>query len=359
MVSNKKYFPTLKTTVAEMRCLKNLSESVKDGITPVFELTKSRKTKNDKDGDVYKRIKEVVEIFGDRSFVLDITNEDTLSNPQIESFFDDFSNWVDFIKEISEVYSCNVIPTILLFEDSTKDEILELYHALKVVSGSGKVCLKIDMPSFYNNSNSETLGYLLEISSEMKDDIIIINTGFIDSNNSGEMYAKLKNCQDVLHRMSNHNNSIVFTVSTFPKSMLESASREKEFENQDHKKFGKVSFKSWMVYEAIRRSFSFIHYGDYACIHPHRNEAKAYKWVPRIDYPLADKIFYYRTGAGYAACAKEILNNFKEISGDDIDCWGRDEVFSAANGAPRGLSPSYWISVRSNIHVTRMSNLVI
>ncbi|TNH81548.1 beta family protein [Aeromonas sobria] len=358
MISNKKYFPTTKTTIAEMRCLKNLSDHVKDGIVPVFELTKSRKTKNDKDGDVYKRIKEIYDIFEQREFVLDITNEQALTNPQIESFFDDFDNWVDFVKEISNIYNCNVIPTILLFEDSTREEITDLYHALKTVSGSGKVCLKIDMPSFYNERNQETLHTIIDVSKELDDDIIIINTGFID-HNGGEMHWKLKQCQDVLRLIDKEsNNLVVFTVSTFPKSMLDSASKEKEFENPEHKKCGEVSFQSFKIYETLRREFEYIHYGDYACIHPHRNEAKAFKWVPRIDYPFSQKIFYFRTDAGYAACARELVNKYKDIKEDKLKCWGRDEVFSAASGAPGGLSPSYWISVRSNIHITRMHALV-
>ena len=356
MISNKKYFPTAKTTIAEMRCLKNLSEHVKDGIIPVFELTKSRKTKNDKDGDVYKRIKEIFEIFARREFVLDITNEQALTNPQIESFFDDFDNWVDFVKEISDVYNCNVIPTILLFEDSTRDEITRLYHALKAVSGSGKVCLKIDMSSFYGEKNKETLHSLIDVTRELDNDLIIVNTGFID-HNAGEMHWKLKECEKVL-RQINSDSLVVLTVSTFPKSMIDSAKQDKEFENAEHKKYGEVSFKSFKIYEALKKEFDYIHYGDYACIHPHRNEAKAFKWMPRIDYPFSQKICYFRTDAGYAACARELVSKYKYIKDDKLKCWGRDEVFSAANGAPGGLSPSYWISVRSNIHITRMHGLV-
>ncbi|EGQ8513475.1 beta family protein, partial [Vibrio parahaemolyticus] len=49
---NTKYYPLLKSTVSELRALKSLEERDLSNIIPVFELTKSRKSKNNLGSDV-------------------------------------------------------------------------------------------------------------------------------------------------------------------------------------------------------------------------------------------------------------------------------------------------------------------
>ena len=61
----------------------NLSDLVKDGITPLFELTRSRTTRKLKEGDIFRRLAKLNEIFGDRRFFLDLTDDPNLSNKQI------------------------------------------------------------------------------------------------------------------------------------------------------------------------------------------------------------------------------------------------------------------------------------
>ena len=48
---NIKYYPIIKTTIAEIRALKNLDQNTWQSMTPIIELTKSRKGKNNQRGD--------------------------------------------------------------------------------------------------------------------------------------------------------------------------------------------------------------------------------------------------------------------------------------------------------------------
>ncbi|TNT72288.1 beta family protein, partial [Escherichia coli] len=59
------YYPILKTTIAEMRALKKLDFVTWRNITPILELTKSRKSKNNQESCVYRKIDEIKEIVGD------------------------------------------------------------------------------------------------------------------------------------------------------------------------------------------------------------------------------------------------------------------------------------------------------
>ena len=61
-----------------------------------------------------------------------------------------------------------------------------------------------------------------------------------------------------------------------------------------------------------------------------------------------------REEGGYIECAKRIalLSHFKT---DTLKCWGMTEIKKTSAGDPGGKSPSYWISVRSNIHMSRMA----
>jgi len=367
---SKSYFPILKTTTAEMRAIKNIDSLSLQKMMPAFELTKARKSKYDPDGDVFKRIKEIKSTMNEQDFILDLTNDETLSNPQIDSFFDDIDNWVEFIDHISIGYSGCITPTVLMFEDSTAEELRDSYHKLKEINNS--VCVKIDMSTFYGNKNNDLKGNvfsLLEIVDEA--DYVIVDAGFIGNLNKdiiANYYThqnNIRECVDLLKKTESikpiksimENNRFIFSISCFPLTPIDAAKAEIDFKNNNHKNSGTFGLHSYNIYKLVIRDVSSkILYGDYGCIHPNRVQAKAFSWVHRIDYPLLDKIIYYRDKAGYAFCAKKI-RELPEFQSDKIQCWGRDEIYSAANGLPNGLSPSYWISVRSNIHMTRMAHI--
>ena len=89
-------------------------------------------------------------------------------------------------------------------------------------------------------------------------------------------------------------------------------------------------------------------------------------WRPRIDFPTSKKkTFYYREkravrkvdgkdvfsdyGAHYVSVAKKVLASplFEDIP----TSWGVRQIRSASVGSPPSKAPSFWISVRMEIHL--------
>lgn len=98
-------------------------------------------------------------------------------------------------------------------------------------------------------------------------------------------------------------------------------------------------------------------YGDYGSINPKRNDniTMSRGWIPRIDVPLEDKVFYYRQRRAkrayvdtYREVAKMIVRDAKYPR--NLDCWGCNQIYYCCT-LPPSSSPNYWISVRMNIHI--------
>ena len=140
------YFPIIKTTDAELRAYLELADSVKNGLLPVFELTRSRRSKKNPHGDIRKRIKSLVAGAERRPFILDLTTEGTLQNAQIEEMLGaggkGFSEWVSFIRELKEA-ELNPIP-VVHFEPSLPDEMRAEVKGLRRHSTLMAFRVKID-----------------------------------------------------------------------------------------------------------------------------------------------------------------------------------------------------------------------
>ncbi|WP_374134658.1 hypothetical protein [Candidatus Endomicrobiellum pyrsonymphae] len=106
MTNDLNYVPIIKTGDAEMKGFLNLFKKTKDSITPLFELTRYRKTRIKKEKQVIelpldKRIDKIEEAFGkDRAFFLDLTNDEKLSNDKIidlQNSENGYSKWCQYL----------------------------------------------------------------------------------------------------------------------------------------------------------------------------------------------------------------------------------------------------------------------
>lgn len=348
------YYPILKTTIAEMRALKNLDSIAWERITPILELTKSRKSKNNQESCVYKKLEEIKELVGKNEFILDLTSIESLSNEQIESFQSDingFKNWCNFI---SEVYSndLNVIPVLIAYPDSTLDDLVLESRQLCAVSQKIAVRIPICEPDL--DDLFSTLRQFIRVN-HAEIGCIIFDSGYIFDEiiDTSPLVRIIFGFYSELP--ADFRGKIVFASSSFPASTLEKITGDKfnnSFPLQTLPLFKNVVKE--LENSGIKKT---IYFGDYACIHPNRNESKAYNWIPRIDYPTLNMIYFSRNRreeGGYIECAKKIslLTDFKI---DALKCWGMTEIKKTSAGDPGGKSPSYWISVRSNIHMSRMA----
>ncbi|EOS8317900.1 beta family protein [Vibrio parahaemolyticus] len=341
-----RYYPLLKSTVSELRALKLLDEDDLVRTTPIFELTKSRKSKNNPGCDVYKKVDEILEIVGDLEFILDITNEESLTNDQIESFFDDsnaFYNWTDFVRRIRTEKKANVVPMVLAYDDSEKDTLM--LQARRLLKYCSRVCIRIPVELV----GDEIVETLIEVAAELEDVLIIVDLGYVrDDTNLG---VKMQDGAELLRDVLAIDDSLetVMLASSFPASVVSVVPNKEKMSS---------SFKmyTYQIYQYLLKTDPDLQYGDYACIHPYRGEARPMIWIPRIDYPYDSKVLFERCrreDGGYEVCASNIVAD-PNYSKNRIDCWGCNEIDDAANGILNGKSPSYWISVRSNIHMTRM-----
>lgn len=338
---NSNYYPILKTTVSEIRALKQINcSSTSSIIHPIFELTKARKSKYDEIGDVLKRVKEIKQIVKENYFYLDLTSEDSLSNSQIESYFDEFNyfeNWRNFIESLI-ADGLKVIPVIQAFDDSTLEELTYQMDFFSKLCGSFAVRIK---PEYLDMAISARL---VQACQEF-DFTTILDAEFVHHENlnySISIFSQfIEQCQTDNLKLK----KVIACCSSFP-SMV-------DHKNKDEGKF-KVYEKLFYSEMSSRHVPLKLQYGDYASVHPFRNEVTAYNWVPRIDFPTSSFVVFcrkQRNAGGYKNCANRLIA-LTDYKMNPIKCWGNQEIIDACT-KPNGKSPSYWISVRINLHMSR------
>ena len=116
------------------------------------------------------------------------------------------------------------------------------------------------------------------------------------------------------------------------------------------------------MYNSIQQTHDDVIYSDYASINPIRNDTitMARGWIPRIDVPLSDEIFYYkqRRPKGVSAYASTYIQVAQLVCFDqrfpsNLGIWGIEQIKACAAGGTPSSSPSFWISVRMNIHIAQ------
>lgn len=361
MSNNIIYLPIIKTGDAEIRGVENLTNNVKDAITPLFELTRSRKSKNKKDGDIFRRLFRLKEAYGNRQFILDLTGEPNLSNKQIEDLHnnrDGYKNWIEFLVAIQKDFP-EIIPTIQISDEGVSNE-KEFYERIrKQVESLDKYYDNIvyRFPLEYGDFKKDVSVICNTISSEKI--ICVIDAGFITQEKSRIYSAR---AIDVIKELGEFAlGKITLAATSFPRNPTEFGGNEK----------GELGLEEYFFYKGVKEKVgSSIVYGDYATINPTRSlQAGGRGWIPRIDIPTKDTIFYYRSrrselevsyAAAYTRVAKLARKDkrYKNVKDEIGDCWGIEQIELASQGNPQGLSPSFWISVRMNIHMTLRKNLL-
>lgn len=346
---NSNYYPLLKTSISELRALKSVYSKDFSYITPIFELTKSRKSKKNQGCDVYKKVDELSTIMGNKSFILDLTNEESLTNDQIESFFDDdnaFYNWTDFIQRIVEEKNVSVIPTVLAYEDTDIDTLR--IQAKRLNDYCEKICIRLSVDLV----SEEITENLIQLASEMENVVVIVDLALT---RQPEYELKLKDASDLIQDIICVDDSldIILVTSSFPSSVVQEVPKKEKMSSE-------IRMYSQDIFNELLKVDAELIYGDYGCIHPYRGESKPIIWVPRVDFPYQNKLLFERCSrddGGYEICAERIRST-QEYGINYIDSWGCNEIDSASVGVVNGKSPSYWISVRANIHMTRMARSV-
>lgn len=332
------YTPIVRSRGAELKGLKELASDVLDCLLPVVEFTRSRRSQRNPGGALEVSVENVHEILGQRTYVADLTSLDSQTNGQVGDLLDPdhgFGNWVAFA---SRNFGPHVIPVAHLTDPFDVDNFKEQVDALLKVSGA--IALRI--PTSYAEVEA-----VLEIASRMLPGgfPVFIDAGFVRKESAkGAALATL-----IAARLAAQSGArlIAPASSSFPSRV--------GIPGYGGDDVGDFPLWEVDISEHVKASLADVRvkHGDYAAIHPLDFEGTVTAWVPRVDIPLDKSIFYHRYrrhDGGYVIAAQRALSDPRYVP---LDCWAHKNIVEAADGRPLGRSPSHWIAVRLNYHVTR------
>lgn len=329
------YFPLLKTRDAELKAISKLDEEYFDKILPIYELTKSRKTKVAPDGDIHRKMSQLKDIQGNRPFILDVTSNEKYLNYQLEQLLyecDAFYEWQYFINLYNEM---NIIPMIHLYDE---DDFIEVERFVRKMSQK-KCFLAVRLPLYLDNYVKYIEPIIRNLSESCKL-YVILDGGQIKKKESDDVIEGFSNACSDLDGFSTKIEDIITISTSFPISpVLEGA--------DDHGAFPIVEED---IFKSLSNNYA-VKYGDYASINIEQVEIRGGTFVPRIDISLESEFIYkrYRRNEGsYILCAQKMLSDNRYIS---QGTWADSEIELAANKNPSGISPSFWIAVRMNYYM--------
>ncbi|GFD67919.1 beta family protein [Alteromonas sp. KUL106] len=340
----KLYYPILKTRDAELRAMKHLSVEVLQRTCPIYELTKSRKTTKVPDGDIHRRMKVIEEIQGHNEFILDLSTDETYTNPQIKQLlspYHGFSDWFYFVVE--NYRNLNIIPTVHIYEDEDgfSNEVSEFVRKMSQI----KTKLALRLP--HDLGVDDILEYLKSVIEAMDERcklIIIFDAGHVTEAEYAKVIGSFTESCEAVERLD-RLESIVVASSSFPSDVKNSGGHDAE---------GDFAILEEKIYLAVKDECPIVECGDYASINTEQIEMRGGTFVPRLDIVTEDcNRFVYkryrRDDGSYPRCAKQMLKD-KRYKGDN-GWWSNDEIALASNDVPNGISPAYWISVRVDYYI--------
>ncbi|WP_176056004.1 beta family protein [Brucella intermedia] len=345
-----KYIPLLKTTSAELKGYAQLPDEIKREITPLFELTRDRTHKElYPEGRLEQALAKALDAQPIGQLLLDLTTHESLMNSQIEALFSEangYENWTRFIRDTG--CAERIIPVIQLDADAFDiDENAATLNVQRQIGALAAMSPRVAIRANLDIEPQELLDFVrivLGAGLEPNRLIIIIDAEFI------KPYTSATYADDIVERIElivGACRAKIFAVcaSSFPKSVVETnygADDQGTFPIEEVNLNREIDGKLPDGVDLI--------YSDYGSVHPIRYEVKGGSWVPRVDLPLENEIYYYRrrrNAGGYKAAATLVRADVRYRS---VDTWGNDQI-EAATKVPQGASPSHWISVRINIHV--------
>jgi hypothetical protein len=343
------YFPVLKTKDAELKAVAALAKNIKEKTLPIYEITKSRITKNNSLGDIAKRLEQIRTIQAGAPFILDVSTDPNQINAQIESIlspYDGYRFWREWIEAHSDLL---IVPVIHInFED---DE--DLNEAKKFVSSIRKKYPKmaLRLPTDLAEGEYQQIFSAIIPALETSKLYILLDDGCVRSTIKESSTIRIaQNYQSIFNKIiklatpGNWLEKVICITGSFPQLV------KKEGKGDE---YGSFDIYEHSIYLHLKKNRPQMEFGDYASINISQIEMRGGTFVPRIDFCTDDKFFYYRKrreSGSYTWCAKQVIT---DAHFNNNHTWGDQEIFSAALGTPSGISPSFWISVRACNYMTR------
>jgi len=336
------YVPAVRTRDAELKGIRELGRSARDHLLPLVELTRSRRSKSNPLGAIEISVEKVLEILGPRHFIADLTSMDGQTNPQIETLLDEdngFKCWTDFV---SKHLGSRAIPVAHLTEPFDRKNFRQQVDALLLTQEA----FAIRLPTSYRQY-PEVFEEISREDSLFGRCVVLADAGFIPSRTlDGAKAAVMRIFQSV----SQYSPAMFVPIgSSFPSSVVAAGYGE---DAEGEFPLTEIALSEYVKQFAITKN---VVHGDYACVHPIDYVGTVTAWVPRVDVPLNESLFYHRYRrpvGGYIAAAQAAIGDPRYVP---LECWGHENIVKAAAGSPIGKSPAHWISVRVNYHITRQA----
>jgi len=393
------YFLLFKTADAEKRAWRNLSAKRRSAVTPIVELSRGKKKRNagkDKAGKpltaeqllstfgVYgfeRNWQTSLELMEDCEwFFLDLTREPSLSCAEIEalgSSSNGYSNWTSFVLE-RQKEGLNLRPTLIVNPAEGDDEaayVADLKSQFSAFSGAfDEIAYRVAV-----TEDDEFLFDLVSLKPEIDAFMnkggrffVVLDHEYVRPGN-GLVHAK--RTTQVINSIyaELQGAEIIVLATSFPKSVTDVGDEEHDI----------FRVEEVFLYEEIKKTHGGICYGDYGSINPIRNDEIIITqgWRPRIDFVSRHKgmnTYYFREkrkvvgtkqvvvkgevktknilapySVHYQSVAKKVMA-FAPYYQPVSDSWGDGEIVSAAGGKVGSNSPSHWISVRMEIHISQV-----
>lgn len=381
------YFPILKTKPSEIRAFKELTEEIKMQTLPIIEMTGARSytySKNYKKnpeligkkrpGDINTKRKTILDMVGMGKFILDITDDESLRYDGIEELqnpSNGYNAWLEFLLADNK-FKCQVIPTIQFNTEDLQNTFLQVSKLAKEFH-----YLALKLPGFIFESDNINDSRLYDIKNITANDmiqsvidkineligekerlIVIIDFGYIkDLEEYKECITScLSNIKDI-----SKLKTLLLSSSSFPSYVR--PIEENEMDVQELKLFN-------FCRSALKKDNKVLHC-DFASIHPVQYQTSGGGWIPRIDYIYQNNLdlkYCYKRAASsekykndsdeYKILARKVISstNYKPI--ENQSTWGDARISAKAHGDDEGKAPSYWISVRANLYMTKLYNIM-
>lgn len=340
-VAGKRYVPILRSRDAEVRGYAELSASVKDYLLPVIEYTKSRRSKKNPEGSIAICVSKIEECLAGRPYIADVTTMDSLSNAETEALLDPdngFRNWRAFV--LSSLDSA-CIPTVHLTDPLDQESVLSQCRAF--LNRSTHIAFRI--PADYD-STELLVEILQDALGDLRRVILICDGGYVQQQSYIDVQA---DCSATLSLAGRGFAMRAVATSSFPASVV--------LPGYGGDAYGKFDLLEVKLSEQTKAEpgLSDVVHGDYGLVHPADFKGIVTSWVPRVDVPLNDELFYHRyrrPDGGYETAAQKAFADRDYVA---LKSWAHENVKSAAGGVVQGKAPAYWISVRINFHLTRQA----
>lgn len=358
------YYLIVKTAEAEIKALENTDPTVLNNLIPIIELTRGRRLPSkEKDPEkrklergkypYEKRLEKISNIFKGRRIIFDLTSDESLSSDEIEELFspaNGYRNWVGLLSRLKNNGDfSDITPCVILdaedasLEDNMASEVYALTHLFDSVAYRNDIfddnCYD-DIEIIKDNLNGKKL-------------YVIVDCSFVVQASIADYEKKVKARVTNLKRIVPEGTTIIVCATSFPRNITDIGN-----DFHDSFKLSEVELFTQLDEDGVK-----VEYADYGSINPIRNDTvvMAHGWIPRIDVPLMDSVFYYRErrpsnskdyAPQYTKVAKYVVADAKFPH--DLDWnWGVRQILNCASGEKPGSAPAFWIAVRMNIHLAQ------